>query len=230
MYKLIFIFFSIAIISNNYQKIFGDDYLKALDFVEINKDIFKEINYEFECDAEITISVVFPELIRYSLFIDFFETKFLELIYIKKGSNYADFSIGNMQMKASFIEKIENFIKKNDILNEKKISIFDYKFVDLEKIREERIYRLKSFLWQIKYLCVFYKILEYKFKNLYFKNKKEKIRFYASAYNRGFQYDEKEIKKWINRKNFPYGINFLMEQYSYSDISADFYEKFLIPH
>lgn len=218
--------FLVPILSPNYHQIFGDDYDEALFFLYKNKNIIKKISSDMEGDLAIITAIFFPELIRYSLISDFLETKVLEYVYIEKGKNYADFSIGRMQMKPSFIEKLEFFLQENQCFFKKSKSIYEYSRIEKKEIRKERLERLKSFHWQNIYINCFYQIMEYRFSHLNFKNKDEKIKFYATAYNFNFMANEKEIKKYSHKKQFPYGIDFLMEQYNYSDISVDFYKKY----
>ena len=57
------------------------------------------------------IAVVFPELIRYSALRDKIEITLLKSLYIYKGDDYADFSIGQFQMKPSFAELIHKNVQ-----------------------------------------------------------------------------------------------------------------------
>ena len=93
-------------ISSKYYKIFGNDYKNALNYFKKYKTFSRNILKENNVDAEIIIPILFPERIRYSIVRDFFETAFLEAIYTSQGSDYIDFSIGDFQMKPSFIEKL----------------------------------------------------------------------------------------------------------------------------
>ena len=221
---LIFTFF----ISHDYKEIFGEDYNLALQFVKQNKQQIVTISEQNNADIEIIVSVMFPELIRYSILRDFFETSVLELLYVEKGSEYVDFSIGRLQMKPSFIEKMENYIKINKKLSEKYARIYNYPNQSINKIRQERISRLQSFKWQLRYMNCFYTIVSEKFKEIQWENKSDKIHFFAAAYNHGFNSTEKEIRKWAEVKLFPYGKNFIFEQHSYCDVSVDFYKKYCI--
>lgn len=55
------------------------------------KSQLKEVSLEYHTDYEIISSVVFPELIRYSKYRDFLETRVLEMLYIQGGKEGADF-------------------------------------------------------------------------------------------------------------------------------------------
>ena len=77
--------------------------IKRLKFEEerLSKDIVK---------MQEKTAIFFPELIRYSFIRDLLETTALEYLYIENGKNYADFSIGRMQMKPSFIEIFSSMV------------------------------------------------------------------------------------------------------------------------
>lgn len=207
----------------DHSKVFNSDYKDALEFTRQNKELINKACELHNSDTALITSVLFPELIRYSLLKDFFETKALEMVYVNYGSEYVDFSIGRFQMKPSFIEKMEKYIENNELLKNKLRFIYIYDSANTQGIRKQRVERLKSIVWQLHYANCFYSIVSQKFKNIKWKNKTEKIRFYATAYNHGFNKTEEEIKHWIDIKVFPYGTNYKANQYAYSDIAVDFY-------
>ncbi|MBI4648608.1 MAG: hypothetical protein HY738_18990, partial [Bacteroidia bacterium] len=175
-------------------------------------------------DTSLVVSVVFPELIRYSYLSDFFETSALELIYTEYGCEAADFSIGRFQMRPSFIENLEKYVAGNSDLINKYGFICDFIGDSQPKIRAERIARLKILKWELIYICCFADIIASKFPNVQQKEQKEKIKFFASAYNHGFDTSSNEIINWIDAKYFPFGQSATCVQYSYCDIAYDFYE------
>lgn len=151
--------------------------------------------------AEI-IAIAFPEVLRYNSFSDYIETSTNRVLYIKKGKKASDFSTGYFQMKPSFIEDLENYVAKNESLQQYHCILIKKKS-EIE-IKKERINRLESFQWQLRYLKIFWNIAELKYKHIEFKTKNDKIRFYATAYNYGFTKPEKEIIKYQNIRIFPY--------------------------
>ncbi|HMR44504.1 MAG TPA: hypothetical protein PKC40_11755, partial [Saprospiraceae bacterium] len=92
-------------------------YESAIKSAIINLDFYEEeicaTANRFKQNPREVMAVVFPEMIRYNLVKDFFETSALELIYANLGSREVDFSIGIFQMKPSFIEKLEDIIIQN---------------------------------------------------------------------------------------------------------------------
>ena len=81
-----------------------------------HKTDFIEVAAQTETEATELAAILFPELIRYSVYKDFFETQALELLYIDYGKKTADFSIGRFQMKPSFAEAVEAYILAHEQL------------------------------------------------------------------------------------------------------------------
>ncbi len=188
---------------------------------EVRSDICSQ-SARFKTDSLIISAIVFPELIRYSIYRDFMETTVMEYLYVEYGPKASDFSIGMFQIKPSFAELLENEVQNYDGL--KKYSVItNYKSSDIKETRKERIERLGSSLWQIIYMNCFYSLMELKFKNVAFADIKDKIRFYATCYNLGFNCSNDEILKWTTRKTFPHGYNSTRKNYCYGDISLMFY-------
>jgi len=194
------------------------------------KDLFHKIEKEFikqsslyGTDYRFLSAIVFPELIRYSVYRDFFETEALEIFYIREGSKAADFSIGIFQIKPSFVETLEKKVAK-DSLND---FLFITGFVsdNKEEIRKERLNRLKNINWQITYINCFYKIMENIYANMKFASINQKLIFYATAYNHGFNSSAEDIKKWQKIKSFPHGLKSNEINYNYSEISQFFYNQ-----
>ncbi len=161
----------------DYQKIFGSDYQDALKFCKQNKVAIRNMSAKYQTDTAVVVSMIFPELIRYSLFKDFFETAALELVYVNYGEKYADFSIGQFQMKPSFVEKLEKYLKQSS-LKVKYPNICQYNSTSESQIRQERVQRLKFLDWQLIYVNCLYDVVSEKFKNIIWKSKEEKINHY----------------------------------------------------
>lgn len=211
----------------NYKAIFNTDYQDAIQLMSTLSQNIDKISLQYKIDSKLVKAIVFPELIRFSMFKDFFETKALELIYIDNGASYADFSIGIFQIKPSFIEKLEQEITKNKLKN--------YHFIVQQNKNErtnriKRINNLKSIDWQIKYIVVLCKYLDFKFHENHLFETKEKIKIYATAYNSDFLLPYNQLEKKSKHKYFPYGTKYKGEQYSYSDICIYFYNNHLNSH
>jgi hypothetical protein len=208
-----------------YESIFKEDYKDAMQWFQDHYALINKIIDQTNADEDILISVVFPERIRYSVIRNYFETEALKLLYTKYGSETVDFSIGDLQLKPSFAEKIESYIQQNEELkiNYSKLLINKDKPVS---IREERVRRLELLPWQIHYICAFYEIVIMKY-GLTEKTVLQKILFIASAFNHGFDKGEQAINDHIDIKLFPYGKHYPGKQYAYTDVALDFYKHTL---
>jgi hypothetical protein len=190
------------------------------------KEFYRTHIVEFENSAKKTnesarflFSIVAPELTQYSWLKDKIESVALKVLYVQKGKGYADFSIGYFQMKPSFIESLEAQIKsyKDTLKRFQEILIPEH---DPMQARITRIKRLETLDWQIKYLEVFVKIVEMKFKFRSFRSTEDKVAFYASAYNVGFLKSEEVISKISEKQLFPF---FAKQKFKYKDVSLFFY-------
>ena len=203
---------------------FTEDIKTAVKFLEQEKVTILQIKNTSATEGDEALAIAFPELLRWNAFNDFLETAAVELIYIQSGSKSNDFSIGHFQMKPSFIEQVENYVTTHDALK-----TFDYVVIkgktDVE-CRKERIYRLKQWAWQLRYAHVFWLVAQDKFKHRTFKNKQERVRFYATAYNYGFFRPENEIETWLNIAQFPYGSKYKGEQVAYGDLAVEFFDNY----
>jgi hypothetical protein len=207
----------------NYRNIFRSDYTWALNLLSENQKIINSTCDKYAIDSHFFNAIIFPELIRYSILQDFFETQALKLIYVDQGREGADFSIGYFQMKPSFIEDLENYVKTDQNLQTKYREILQFNSNDLKNIREERVDRLQSAGWQAMYLCCFIDIVSKIYENNPFSTLPEKLNFYSSAYNSGFLSGQENIVKRIHFQSFPYGTQYKGKQYAYSDVSLFYY-------
>lgn len=204
---------------SDYKKTFGKDYDKAIAYLSENQWINDSLKKE-NINPGFAVAIIFPELIRYSAIQDIIEVSALKTLYIQYGTKYSDFSIGHFQMKPSFAEKTEEiFSAKN------KKTKFSKK--NSPQARLERIKRLDSDVWQLRYLIMFIKIMDSRFANERFINESEKLRFYATAYNCGFTKSAQEIRSKMNSCFF--STEFIPVEdtklYCYSDISVFFFEN-----
>lgn len=152
--------------------------------------------------GKIIYSIVAPEVAMYKSFLNIMETGAAEIFYTNMGGEYGNFSLGIFQMKPSFIEKIEGYYQKY-CKRGKYLERLKYTHdLNMDEIRSERIDRLKSEEWQQIYLICFYEIMEIKFAGK-FPDLREKISFFAAAYNYGFLSSTNEIKRWEKKVSFP---------------------------
>ncbi len=220
---MVILFFSIKPLE--YEKILAPDYIKGINYLEENRETFNLILKDNSRKRAIIISVVFPEIVRYSLIRDLFETKSLEIGYVSRGAEFIDFSVGRFQMKPSFVESIENSVRASEVLSKKYPDIIEYKSRDKRARRKERVKRMKSLNWQIRYMMAFYDVVSQQHPFLEEESLHYCVRFFAAAYNHGFYADKIELEEWMYRKTYPYGPGVNGQQYAYSAISEYFFKK-----
>ncbi len=207
----------------DFSVVFGEDYKNACDFIYTRSDIslrFAGVGIS----PDFAWAIVFPELTRYSAIKDHLELTTLQTLYVNFGSRYADFSVGQFQMKPSFAQQIETDYLKYKI---KLLSAENYSFdtTDTRKARSERIKRLKDIRWQTTYLLMFIKILDQRYAQICWSGKREKLAWYATAYNAGYRLPENQITRLKDKKLFHTAFLPLSSQqkYAYASVSDYFY-------
>lgn len=200
------------------------DFEEAILFLHDNEDQIDLIAKEFPSnDQSVVLSIVAPELIRFQLFNDFFETKALEWAYVNGGVDAADYSIGRFQMKPSFIELLELEVLSKPELTDQFINLIEYKSDAPKAIRKERVERLKDFNWQLRYSNLYFCLM----KNYYFcidsRDLLSFIHISATAYNLGFNHPIAEIESYGKKQAFPYGNGYETDQLAYGRWSQLFY-------
>ncbi len=222
MKNIIHIWLCVGILNSNTLNISIADGISL--YIQWQKE-FEEIAEEYHCDSRLVAPIGLPEVLRFSTWQNYLENLALHHSYIKKGSKFADFSVGHFQMKPSFIESLECEILSYDntsILFSGLIPEGDW---TENKKRKFRLDNLKKTEMQFRYLCAYFSVMENRHADKTFRNKKEKLKFYAAAYNYGFTRPYSKIKNWQKIKAFPYGTTFNFEQDAYSDISWLIYQS-----
>jgi hypothetical protein len=211
----------------DFATIFGEDYQSAITFCSTHKAEMEVKANQYGLPANELTAIVFPELIRYSTFFNFLETKALEYVYVQEGSTVADFSIGYFQMKPSFAEALENTLIKKEHLKkqfEHLLISTSYTATQQRKIRLERLMELSC---QLDYLCCFYVITQQKFEIILASlDRQKKLEFLATAYNTGFHKSATSIERAMNRASYPYGSKYPEDQqYIYAAVAWDYYQQ-----
>jgi hypothetical protein len=209
----------------NYQKLFGDDWNKAVAFERENRSWMEPILVKNHISYPLAIAVIFPELIRYSALRDKMEITLLKTLYINLGDEYANFSIGQFQMKPSFAEIVRkqapSVLGRRSGIKFKNPSEYD----DISNFRKSIVNDLEDPETQFNYLITFFKICEKNFKT----NRKDditRLKFLATAYNYGIDKSASQIEAMINKNYFNTKL-FKTENYCYSDISLFWYKNYL---
>ena len=194
-------------------------------FEKENRSWIEPILTKNHISYPLAISVVFPEMVRYSALRDKMEIGLLKTLYVNLGEEYADFSIGEFQMKPSFAELIRE--KAYVIPGQESGITFkrEADFDDITEFRKSILKDLEDLKSQLNYLITFIKICEKNFK-IEEKDELSQVTFLATAYNFGFNRTETEIMNMTGKKYFNTSL-ITGENYSYSDISLFWYKQFM---
>jgi hypothetical protein len=211
--------------SLNYSEIFGDDWIKAETFEKENRSWMEPVLAKNHISYPKAIAVIFPELVRYSALRDKMEISLLKTLYINLGEDYANFSIGQFQMKPSFAELLReqapSFLQRRSGISFKSSkeydNILDFRRSILKDLEDPKI--------QMNYLIAFIKICEKNFKTNR-KDESSEVKFLATAYNYGFEKNSYEIESMIGKKFFNTKL-FKTTNYSYADISLFWFVNYL---
>jgi hypothetical protein len=207
----------------NYREIFGDDYEFAVNTIDKNR-WWSDSLARHNIDPHFALSVIFPELIRYSSITDYIEVKALEVLYVQYGKAYADFSIGLFQMKPTFAEQIEADILQCRLQEYyPELSLLHPCITDSIGIRKERIIRLQEEKYQLLYLGAFIRIMAKLYPDLEKETPQTRLFFYSTAYNTGYRNGDKVIRCEGDKAYFHPGMDSTGKKYVYSQISLDYY-------
>jgi hypothetical protein len=210
--------------SLNYRELFGDDWEKALTFERENRIWMEPLLTGNHISYPLAIAVIFPELVRYSALRDKMEISLLKTLYINLGDDYANFSIGQFQMKPSFAEMIRD--KAPSVMGRKSGMFFKSRkeFDDIKDFRKSIVKDLEDPETQFNYLIVFLKICEKSYK-INRKDEISKLKFLATAYNYGINKSAIQIESMLDRKFFNTRL-FKTENYSYAEVSLFWYNEY----
>lgn len=208
------------LVPDGYVSAYGAEAVTAADFYEDHRGLFvKYFPDAVEEERLLIYSIVAPEVSQYNVFRDFFEVKALQVKYVKDRS--CDYSVGCFQMKPSFAESLESEIAKSETLRGKYGKMFSYKAKSAADKRSERVERLSSVEWQIKYLAVFVEVARQRTANWSIKGDAERLRCWATLYNSGFYLSEVRIKYRQKVKQFPRGTR----EFNYSAVALELYNE-----
>jgi hypothetical protein len=218
--------FSVSAAAEDFRQGFGERYLEAVRYVEAHADAWCGRLAQLGADPRILVPVIFPELLKYTVFRDDIETLGLAVLYVSGGTARGNFSIGRFQMKPSFIETLEAEIARRPDLPSAVRAIAEFpNGASLKERRAIRLDRIRSEAWQVTYLAGFFAIASSRF-DLRGLSIEERIRFVSAAYNRGFWYPASEITRAEGFRIFPHGSGGSPGPYRYTDIAVDFFETF----
>jgi hypothetical protein len=209
----------------NYRELFGDDWTRALIYENENRTWISKVITENHIAYPLAISVIFPELVRYSALRDKMEITLLKALYVNLGEDYADFSIGVFQMKPSFAEMIRD--QAPDVIGGMSPVVFKNRsaYDDIKAYRKSIVKDLEDPKSQVNYLVAFLRICEKKFKTDRL-DELSRVKFMATAYNFSFNRSSEEIVTMTNKKFFNTSL-YKGESYSYADVSLYWYKEYM---
>lgn len=208
----------------NYSEVFSGNYQQAIKFLQTEKAIDSIILSQGLNPKEL-VAIIFPELIRYNSIQDKIETFALETLYVQYGKKYANFSVGEFQIKPSFAEKLEiDFLK--EFPEKKWLTQCQVKATDTvlnQENRMKRLKKIKSKKGMAHYLCLFWEVMSSKYPS--WKSEEEKIRFFATAYNSSYWASRREIESFMAKKYFHAGLSMTSTKYNYADIAWYYFQQ-----
>lgn len=207
----------------SFPEVFGNHWDQALQFVKTNEPWMQHQCKTWHVDYKLAVSVVFPELVRYSALRDKMEVTLLKTLYTHYGSEYSDFSVGVFQMKPSCAEAVLSAIQQFDL--QKASSDFDRLHRGLnEKAKRASIVReLENPRSQLRYVMAMITLLEKRFAGRHWKEEEEKVRFFAAAYHGGFNNSETWILSQTEARTFHTGLVKPAVCYSYAEVAVACY-------
>jgi hypothetical protein len=212
----------------DYPRLFGSAYRNARDFIAGNEASSRAFG-AFGIPAGAAWAIVFPELIRWSALADLIQTANLQALYVQFGAGYSDFSVGRFQMKPSFAETIEgDFNRLLPPVEQKAIRGGPFETGDTVENRRARVRRLTDLDDQVRYLIIFFRVMDRLYASETWASDEDKVRFYAAAYNSGYRAGAARIRRETGRSRFQLGLVPAKPFYNYSDIAADFLRRYAV--
>lgn len=210
----------------DYARVFGPEYEAAVLFVKNNVWISDALGLGGE-GGRLALAAVFPEILRFSALEDMLQVRALKVLYVQYGKSYANFSVGRFQMKPVFAEQVER--DSNRLLNAEERAAAGapvFPSADTVESRRDRVYRLDDLKWQVRYLGLFMRIMDKKHVRTEFAAARDRLRFYATAYNAGYTNNEKTIRRHIPLKSYHTGLFDSEAKYCYADVALFFFDHF----
>ncbi|MBC5620596.1 MULTISPECIES: hypothetical protein [Butyricimonas] len=206
-----------------YDELFRAEYSDALTFLDCNLWIADSAT-RWGVDPDVVRATVFPELLRYSALQDQIEISCLKTLYVQFGEKYANFSIGRFQIKPSFAEKLERLWMHDTV---KRSPDVRFDTTTSARARKERINRLETLEGQVRYICLFMRLLPELHPGIDRLDAEARLRFYATAYNYSFTAEYDAIQVEAYRKRFFISMFAYpgMKYYNYSDIVLFYYSN-----
>ena len=205
---------------------FGKEWKKAAQRVRVHRAQWHKIFESLDADAQECEAIIFPEQLRYSRLQNGMEEGATIALYVKGGTQAANFSVGYFQMKPSFVEEVEAAWMKSPLRHKYKL-YFDLR--DSQSSRQKRLERLLDEQWQCVYLGMFYRLVRERIPELEELSGRERVIIMATAYNRDFDASLEQLQ--LMREDYMFHTDIFpsenTEYYSYGEISAQWYSEII---
>lgn len=209
----------------NYREIFGGRYTKAEKKITGIRPLIQRYARQYDVDGNLIEAVIFPEVMRYNSVYNGVETGSLMGLYSRFGADYADFSIGIMQMKPTFAESIERETQKHkDEVWVKSLGFDKLSLKEDYNARMARVTRLTKGEWQVKYFIAMLKCIEIKHKTSKVKPAVN-LQFIAAAYNCGWDKSTAVIRSHISKKYYHLSNWDTGKKYAFADVALYRYNE-----
>ena len=196
----------------------GNKYFDALDYLKANTWMSDTLIGN-KISPDVAFGIVFPGLVRFSSIRDIMETGASRTLYVQRGRKYAHFTVGRFQMKPSFAELVERNVTRQ------KLTKYEFNLKNSVQARSQRVKRLDSPEWQLRYLVFFVRLMDKRFAHIKWKSDEDKVRFYATAFNVGYNRDERTIRRLMNPRTRYSRPKKSKVKYRYGDVAAYFFEN-----
>jgi len=203
---------------------------EASQYAESRHEAWNEIWTAFDVPADVAEAIVFPEMLRYSIWQDQLETSAVKGTYVSMGSQGFDFSIGRFQMKPSFVERLERRWMMSAFPSQYD-AYFDTD--NTRMARRVRLSRIEDEIWQCVYVAMFIKLTYLDYQGLSALPIKEQVRLVATAYNRGAVSsvsgggDIEKLRQWASQRFYHFSLlpTKDVQRYVYADLANQRFEQ-----
>ena len=196
----------------------GNRYYDAVDYL-IKNAWMSDSLIENKISPNIAFGIIFPGLVRYSAIRDIMETGAYRMLYIQRGRKYSHYAVGRFQMKPSFAELVERNVTRNKLTKE------EFNLKNNAQARGQRVKRLDSQEWQLRYLVFFIRLMDKRFSHVEWKSDEDKVRFYATAFDVGYNRDERTIRRMMNPRTRYSKPRKSKVKYRYGDVAMYFFQN-----
>lgn len=200
------------------------DWEEAVRLADECRAEWTEVWRTLDADAAVCEAIIFPELLRYRRLQDDVELAALLALYVRGGTEAANYSVGKFQMKPSFAEEVERAWMRSPLRHTYRL-YFDLRDDKLQ--RNKRVERLRDERWQCVYIAIFVRLLlerEPSWANL---DADSRIRLFVTAYNHRFTASTEELKRRQGRKHFHLDLFRTKSTtcYSYAELASRRYKE-----